>query len=225
MRNIGLLFVAAIVIALAASSSANARTGPGELVTPDHRFDGWTGGQAMGEGWARALSLPVDENPALSGEHCVRLGAHEKVLLVLGFDAATCSVPHGTVVGIIGITTFCDDVEIGTPFFADGETVQRECAVSVLAPLVVSIQLTVNDGKPIDLHQPIYEAFSPQRSVQLLDDNILFVEPGPATLTAFGWVAWLADLPVGRYVLRSEADFTHGDPHVWAPVINVMPAS
>jgi hypothetical protein len=191
-------------------------------VTPDRVFDGLTGGDTMGEGWYQDLTLPAEVNPAFgNGEQCLRLGRRGKVLLVIGFNPVTCTVPEGTAVSVIGITTFCDTFE-PPPFFAVSERAQRRCAVANLAPFVVSIQLTVDGGIPVDLHTPSYEIFSPQRDVQLLPDNFLGVPPGPGTFTAFGWMAWVADLPPGRHVLRSRAVFDDGTDHVLSPIVKVV---
>jgi hypothetical protein len=215
-----------VALQLWSASLASARDlakGPGRLVAPHHRFDGVTGGDAMGAGWYRVLSLPAADNPWFgNGERCVTLGHHRMVLLAIGNGPPqTCTVKQGTAVFVIGIMTFCDNVE-PPPFFGADEAAQRDCAWALLRGDVRSIRLTVDDGKAVDLHVPRYASCSPQRRVRLLADNILGVPPQPATFTACGWVAWLTDLPPGRHALRSEATFTDGTEHLWSPVIRVV---
>ena len=76
-----------------------------------------------------------------------------------------------------------------------------------------SAQLTVNGGEPLDLQTRPYPIFSPQRHVPLLADNFLGVPAGPATFTAWGWVAWLKHLPPGVHTLGTEAVFDDGGVH------------
>jgi hypothetical protein len=87
----------------------------------------------------------------------------------------------------------------------------------------VSITLEVDGGRPTNLHRPRYEIFAPQRSVDLLADNFLGVPAGPATFTAWGWMAWVTKLPPGRHELRSVTVFDDGSDHIWEPTINVTP--
>ena len=91
-----------------------------------------------------------------------------------------------------------------------------------LAPFVESIRLTVDGGNPVDLQTRRNQIFSPQRHVELLADNFLGVPPGPATFTAWGWVAWLKDLAPGVHTLRSEAVFDDGSNHIWELLVHVV---
>ena len=199
MRHLRHIVLAALAVAMCAAPVASAHDqemGGGHLVPPHARVDGLTAGQVMGEAWYRNLTLPVAENPLFgNGEKCARLGRKGKVLLAIGVQA--CTVPEGTTVYVIGITNFCDNVE-PEPFFGADEAAQRKCAVAALAPITESIRLTVDGRKSFDLQNRRNEIFSPQRHVQLLADNFLGVPAGPATFTAWGWVAWLKGLPARR---------------------------
>jgi hypothetical protein len=117
---------------------------------------------------------------------------------------------------VIGITNFCDNVE-PKPYFGADEATQRKCAAN-LAPFVESVQLTVDGGNPVDLQTRRYQIFSPQRHVQLLADNFLGVPPGPATFAAWGWVAWLKDLPPGVHTLGTASCSTMAasTPGIWS---------
>jgi hypothetical protein len=223
MRHFRHLVLAALAVAMCAAPVAGAhdqKTGGGHLVPPDARVGGLTAGQVMGEAWYRVHTLPVAENPWFgNGDGCARLGRKGKVLLGFGFQP--CTVPEGTTVYVLGITNTCDNVE-PEPFFGADEAAQRKCAVAGLRPHTESIRLTVDGRKSVDLLKRRYEIFSPQREVQLLEDNFLGVPPGPATFTAWGWVAWLKDLPPGVHTLRSEAVFDDESAHTWELVVNVV---
>ncbi|MET9463199.1 hypothetical protein ABZY05_51095 [Streptomyces canus] len=200
--------------AVPAASARVTSGGEGHLAGPHKQIDGVTGGDTMGEGWYRSLSLP-------NGDPCVKIGRTGKVLLAIGDGPQTCTVPEGTAVFVIGITAFCDNVE-APPWYGADESAQRECAWSVLRSTTESVQFTVDGGKSIDLQKRRFEICAPQRAVQLPPDNILGIPSQRATFTACGWVAWLTDLAPGRHVLHSEATFNDGpEHHIWSPVIEV----
>ncbi|MFF3712373.1 hypothetical protein [Streptomyces phaeochromogenes] len=217
--------VAAIQLGSIPTASAHGdHGGDGRIVEPRKKVDGVTGRDAMGEGWYRTFTLPAAENPWFEkGERCVKLGRTGKVLLAIGNGPPqNCTVKEGTAVLVHGIMTVCDDVE-EPPYYAVGEAAQRKCAWADLRATTESVRLTVDGGKAIDLQKRRFAICAPQQAVQLRPDNFLKVPAQPATFTACGWVAWLTDLAPGRHVLRSEAAFVGGfEPHVWAPVINVV---
>ena len=74
---------------------------------------GLNGGDVIGVGWSTLLSLPADVNPWFgNGEHCLRPGRANQVLLVVVPPApAPCTVTRGTAVLVIGITSFCSTAE------------------------------------------------------------------------------------------------------------------
>lgn len=217
--------VAAIQLGSIPSASGHGdHGGEGRIVEPRKKMDGVTGRDAMGEGWYRTFTLPAAENPWFEkGERCVKLGRTGKVLLAIGNGPPqNCTVKEGTAVFVHGIMTVCDDVE-EPPYYAVGEAAQRKCARADLRATTESVRLTVDGGKAIDLQKRRFAICAPQQAVQLRPDNFLGIPAQPATFTACGWVAWLTDLAPGRHVLRSEATFVGGsEPHVWAPVINVV---
>jgi hypothetical protein len=211
-----LLQTATSAVAVATPSSGDAR-----VFGPGRRIDGVTGGDAMGQGWYLSLSLPAAENPFFgNGQRCVSAGVTGHVLLVLGPGRVTCTVPAGTAVFVIGLTSFC--LDLATPPDNGGdEAEQRECAWAELR-IVRSVRLIVNGGRAVELRSTRYAICSSQRQVDLLPDNFLGAPAGPATFTACGWVAWLTDLAPGQYRPRTVATFTDGgQPHIWSPVVNV----
>jgi hypothetical protein len=229
VRHLTLKIIIAVSIAIAlvlsgtsASAAGNtSQPGSGHLVEPRATVDGLTAAEVMGEGWYTDLSLPKKINPFFgNGERCVELGQNGDVLMALGFGPVTCSVEQGTAVFVIGATAICTSAE-PPPFGAPDAAGQRDCAKALLDPDTQSISLTVDGGSPADLHIPRFLVCSPQRTVNLLKDNLLKVPPQTATFTACGYVAWLKDLPVGRHTLRSLATFSDGSTHLWEPDVVV----
>jgi hypothetical protein len=222
------VLVIAIGIGLVTSPSAVAsgdgvtRGDVGRLVDPHQQIAGLDGGDVIGEGWSRLLSLPADVNPWFgNGEHCLKLGRADKVLLVVVPPGpAPCTVKRGTAVLVIGITSFCDTAE-PPPYFAVGERAQRRCALASLEP-TTGIGLSI-DGQPsVEIMQRRYQICAPQREVQLLADNLLGVEPQLATFVACGWVVWVTDLPVGLHTISSLATFDDGTSHLYQPEIEIV---
>jgi hypothetical protein len=124
-------------------------------------------------------------------------------------------VDANTTILVWGISSTCDNADPSSPYYAADEPAQRACAVATLAPYVATIHVTIDGGAPIDLHQQRYAIFSPQEAVTLRDDNPFGVPAGPATFTAYGWMAWLNKLQPGRHTLRSKTTFNDGTrPHV-----------
>jgi hypothetical protein len=209
----------AAVLMLFFPSAADARpvTGTGLLLPPATRIDGVTGADATGEGWYLALSQPA------SGAHdsCVPYGNNGRILLALGDQPQQCTVERGTTILVIGLTTFCDSVYPPAP---RTRTAQMRCAWEELDRVTASVRLTVDGGTPVELRRSRFAACSAQRRVVLPPDNILGVDPQPATFTACGWVAWLVDLPVGRHTATTTATGADGEIiHTWSPTIEVLP--
>lgn len=221
-RAIAVIGAVAVLTGANVARADGPAPGSGRIVTPDREFAGWTGGELIGEGWYTELSLPAEINPAFgNGEQCIKLGPNAAILLAIGTAPLRCTVKAGTAVFVIGITTFCDDVE-PPPFFAVGEAAQRDCSWELLKADTTSVRVSVDGGPVTNLQTRRYEACSPLREVQLLEDNFLGVDPQLATFTACGWVAWLVDLSVGVHTLSSVATFVDGSQHVYDPVIKVV---
>jgi hypothetical protein len=217
MRHLRHIALAALAVATCAAPAAGAHDrakGGGHLLPSSAKVGGLTAGDVMGEAWYRNLTLPIAENPLVgNGDQCARLGRTGKVLLAIGYES--CTVPQGTTVYVIGITNCCTSVE-EEPLFGLDAAAQRRCAITGLRPFTESLLLTVDGRKPIDLLKRRYEIYSPQRDVQLLPENLWDFPAGPATVTAWGWAAWLRDLPPGVHTLRSEAVFGWEQPRLGA---------
>jgi hypothetical protein len=213
------LVALAAVVLVPATAQAHPPGGDGRIVPPHARFDGVSGGEAMGQGWF--LSLASATGP----DRCMPFGRSGKVLLALGEGAPqTCTVEEGTTVFVIGLTAFCDSASPPQP---KTRAAQIECAWDFLEQEVgvESMELTIDGGPVVELLQHKFEACSPQRVVDLPPGNFLGAPPQRATFTACGWIAWLADLPVGQHTLHSVA-IADGEPvHTWSPTIDVQPRS
>jgi hypothetical protein len=199
--------VAALAVLLC-SAPAVAQADPGHaVVTP-------TTGKLVGEGWAQIYSLPVSENPTQgNGDPCLEVG--NKVIQEIG---GLCTVEQGTAF-TTSFGTACSDFEEES--FGADEAEQRACALASDST-ILGIELTV-DGEPsIDIHRRKFEVFSPQRTVELPEDNIFGVAPRTATLTAHAWGVVVRNLSVGRHVVTLHVTFPDGSesfPHV----IDVVP--
>jgi hypothetical protein len=218
-RVLGALAVTlGLVGALLAAPVATAESDKASrLVTPDHRFNGFTGGELLGEVWYRAYALPVPDNPYVgNGDPCMRLGRTGKVLFNAGVGIP-CTIKQGRTVFVNGFFWTCDSVEDGVT----GEAAQRACLLQVDDQVETTL-VTVDDAEPVKLNTRRYAAFSPQREVQLPPDNIFGVDPQTATFTARGWVAGLKGLRPGLHTIRSENVFTDGSEYVFTKLINVV---
>ena len=148
-------------------------------------------------------------------------GRSGKVVLALG-AGPTCTAEQGTSVLVFGLTSPCTSNL--PPSFPRTRAAQIECAWAFLEDEVKvdAITLTVDGGPALDLRRRKFEACSPQRHVLLAPGH--GVAPEPATFTACGWIAWMADLPVGQHELRSVATNSTGQEiHTWEPTIVVRP--
>ena len=185
---------------------------------------GLNGGDVIGVGWSTLLSLPAEVNPWFgNGEHCLRPGRANQVLLVVVPPApAPCTVTRGTAVLVIGITSFCSTAQ-PPPSFAVGARAQRQCAWESLKPATIGIRVSVDGRAPVDMLQRRYEICGPQQEVQLVADNLLGVEPQRTTFVPCGWVAWLVDLSVGLHTISSVATFDDGTSHLYEPEIEIVP--
>jgi hypothetical protein len=223
MRHLRQIVPCVLLAALCAPSVAAAH-GPskvGRLVPPAARVDGLTGGQALGLAWERVYTLPEARSPAVgNGEPCLRLGRTGSILVGVAYQPVPCTVKQGTTVLVWGIVNSCSDVE-EEEFFAVGRAAQRRCA-SNFRPFVTSVDLTVDGVGPIHLMTRRFEAFSPFMRVQVQAGHP-FYDAGPATFTAWGWVAWLKHLPPGRHTIVTETGFIDTDElHVISLVVDVV---
>jgi hypothetical protein len=218
--SVSLAFLVLVVV-LGAPQIAGARglrRADRPLLAPTHRVDGLDAGEAMGLTWGLVYTLPEDENSA----PCLRLGRHHEILLPNGSEEVPCTVDSHSTILVWGISNTCDTLDPLSPFYAVDERAQRACAAATIEPYVQEIRLTIDGGTPVDMHQERYAIFSPQQAVRLGADNPFGVPPGPATLTAYGWMAWLRKLSPGRHTLVTETVFNDGSEHVILSNLDVI---
>src|SRR3954453_9131582 len=123
MRHLRWTLAAAVALALCASSPAPAHPphGGGAVITPSNSHE-------MTEWYKTMIELPVPVNPLLGwgDDPCVRMGAHDRILVAISFGDVSCTAEVGTVV-TTGGGHFCDDFE-PPPWFAEGWRAQLRCA-------------------------------------------------------------------------------------------------
>jgi len=209
-RHLRRTLLAALAVGLCASSTpvahASREDRSGAVVVPAH-------GNLVGEFWAQIYSLPVDENPfAGEGDPCLTVARN-----VIQAVPGPCTIKQGTAL-ILGFGTAWSNVE--DPFPVDEEA-QRALALAA-DQAVLEMRLTVDDGDTINIRTSRFEVFSPQRTVELPDENILGVEAQTVTLTAHAWAAVVRNLRPGQHTITLEVVFADGVftvPHI----INVVP--
>jgi hypothetical protein len=201
MRHLHLAVLAVVAITLCAAPVAVAHhpKGGGAVVAPAHKVAGLTGDELMGEAWVQLLSHPAG---TFSGR-CFPVDPKGKVVVPdPGPDfTSSCTVKQGTRVFVF-IGSECSNVE-EPPFFAVGEAAQADCAIAA-DEIFVEISITVDGGEPVDIHNPRFELLSPQRTVDLPDDNFLGAPAGPANFVAHGWGAFVKKLRPGEHTITVE---------------------
>jgi len=201
--------VLAVVLCAAPVAAAHPpdHKGGGPLIAPIDRIGGLTGGELLAESWARALTVS-GEDPYLGG--CAPVAGLKKLVEpvpepVEGAPSpqvtADCTIREGTKLALWP-SAECSNVE-EPPFFGSDEAEQRACAIAFNED-IDSILVSVDGAPPVDIRKPRFELISPQRSVQLPPDNILGVEPQPATFVAHGWGAVLRHLSPGDHTITIE---------------------
>jgi hypothetical protein len=213
----------AFAIALAATSQlwaapiASAHSNPPRATPANHRIDGYTGGQLLGQLWAVFYTAPVD-----TVAPCVTMGRTGKVLHP-NSTATTCTVEQGTPLFVHGWGGTCDDVS-PPPGNAVGRAAQLACLRS-FPDQVGAINVIVDDGPAVNIHVPRFQAASPLEHVQLPAENIIGVPAQPATFTALSWVALVEHLQPGLHSLHVDVVYTDGEVFAFTHSVNVVAKS
>jgi hypothetical protein len=219
MRHLRRAVLAVVVIALCAApvAVAHPQRDGGAVVAPAHKVAGLTGDELLGEAWVQLLSHPAG---TFSGS-CFPVGPRGKVVVPdPGPDfTSSCTVERGTKVFFF-VGSDCSDVE-DPPFFGADEAAQAECAVEV-DEFFVAISIAVDGGKPVDIRNRRFELLSPQRMVELPEDNFLEVPAGPATFVAHGWGALVKKLRPGEHTITVEVTDVEGLTTTTTAFINVV---
>jgi hypothetical protein len=188
------LAVLAVGLCAAPVATAHDHKGGGAVVAPAHKVAGLTGGELLGEAWVQLLSHPANTFAGSCTPVVRRVVSPEP-------DAnanSSCTIEKGTSL-FIPVGSDCSNVE-PDPFFGADEAAQRECAIAA-DEFFVAISIAVDGGEPVDIRKPRFELISPQRSVELPEDNYLGVPAGPATFVAHGWAGLVKKLRLGEHTI------------------------
>lgn len=208
MRHLRPTVLAALVVALCAAPAAGADAPRKAVLTPST-------GPLLGEATAQTYGLPLSENPfAGNGNPCLTVG--HNVIWAVG-SAPHCTVKQGTAILLVVGTAWSSAED---PFPKD-EAAQR--ALALAADQATSeIQVTIDDADPVDIHTRRFERFSPQRTIQLPDENILGVPAQTVTATTHAWSALVRNLRRGHHTISGEA-VIDGEQFVETSSIDVVP--
>ena len=205
----------AIQLAVAPSAAADS----GKAVTHAHRADGMTRGELMGQAWSEWYS-----SPASTQFQCMRLGKTGHVLLAADPNT-TCTLERSDPV-LLFFGTTCDNVVdplVDPSWYAADKKAQRKCAKAWDSKLIADEKVTVDHGKPVDIHTRCYEAFSPQEHVFMPKGNFYGVSARWATFVAHGWPALVDHLSLGLHTIDFEVDWAGGEPDISTRTVNVVP--
>jgi hypothetical protein len=211
-----------LVIALCAvPPGAAAAPKKGAVIEPVvGKVGGMTGSELLGEGWFQELKVPFG---TLSGG-CFGLGRHGKVVASEPDEnfEVNCTLKPGTPF-FLYFGSNCSDVE-EPPFFGETAEEQAECATFVDFDFFVSATVQIDDGPVVQFRTPRFELLSPQRSVVLPEDNLLGVDPGPATFVAHGW-GGIVRLKPGEHTIIVNVTDVDGFTTTAVATINVVPGT
>jgi hypothetical protein len=197
--------VVAITAVCIVTSSATASHEP-RIGDASTQVAGFTAGELLGEELRQILGLPLDRNPAGTGDKCLWAGHRQKVLLLWTIrepdPPAFCRVKAGTPVFFYGYGGECSNVE-APPFFGATERAQRQCMIDFLnANPVEAILVSVDGRAPVDISGERYRAISPQGSVFLPDPNSLGVSGNRrATFVGVAYSAVVRPLAPGTHTI------------------------
>jgi hypothetical protein len=153
----------------------------------------------LGEWWAKALEIPVSENPlAGNADPCVRLGRH---VLAPAFNPdptahISCTVGPRTWILAITFTSECSDAE-APPFFGATPRARRACAIA--ADDGITTNQVIIDGKAYDVSRHRVQTFD--RRVKLPEDDLFGVDASSLRFGADGWAPLIEPLAPGHHVV------------------------
>jgi hypothetical protein len=181
-------------------------------VVPAHRLAGNTAGQLLGDWYVQNLSLPASASPfGGAADLCLDVGRHGKVLSPSGGlltpEGMTCTVRVGRPVLLVMTSADCSTAE-APPFVGETAAEQRACAIKAItaSPDIIdlaAINVSVDGGPVVDIHDPRFFAVSPQRRVVFPEDPVFDATPGAAKFVAAAWVAAIRGMKRGQHVVRA----------------------
>jgi hypothetical protein len=181
-------------------------------VVPADRVQGQSGGRLLGDWFVEILSRPAAASPAGGTANlCLDIGRRGRVLSPAGGIVTgtviemTCTVEVGRPVVLVMASADCSSAE-PVPFFATTAREQRACALRNLNGLgVTSIEVSVDGGRPVDIHQRRFLEVSRQRSVVFPADPVFGADPGPATFVAAAWMAEIRGMRPGDHTVTATS--------------------
>jgi hypothetical protein len=204
------------VVPVAAWADGNTGHGRNPSVVPADEVAGNTGGELVGDWFVDNLSLPADASPFGGAANlCLGLGRHGRVLAPAGGIAdangrieMSCTVKAGRPVVMILTSADCSTGE-PPPFYAATPKQQRACVVENLETAgVTSILVSVDGGRPVDVHRHRFFEISPQRHVVYPQNPVFGATPGPADFVAAAWMAQIRGMHRGQHTVESDIAFT-----------------
>jgi hypothetical protein len=219
MRHLRRTVLAVLGVALCAApvASAHDRDGDrgGPVISPA-RGAGMTGGELLGEVWAQNLALPASNDPF--GGSCIPFARNVIAPHPGETGTATCTATKRTRLFVF-FGSFWSALEEPFPV-----TEEEQLAQAVAADQAIhELNVTVDGGRTVNLVRRRFELFSPQRTVQLLDDNLLGVPAQTTTFTAHAWGAVIRRWRPGRHTVTFEVVAPDwGDPFTLTTVLNVV---
>ena len=201
------LIAAAVAIGAGPAAARPAHHGGGARVVPADVIHGQAGGEILGVGFAQFYGSQIDDPPA----SCRRAGRHDEILRMPPTgDTSTCTVKPGTPIFINGIGNACSDVE-PEPFYGADAAAQAACTVAFTRENVLDVRVSVDGGRPVDIHTRRFHIVSPQMTVVLPEHNLFDLPAGTtATLVADAYAAAIHSLTPGRHRIVSEFVVTEG---------------
>jgi hypothetical protein len=186
--------IALISLGIAPAAGAHdARHGhKGGDFQPVHRLAGSPAGELLAQWWETVLTIPAAQNP-INAENpalCFNIGRRDKVATYASTaETVECTITAGQRLFLTTFGAECSSAE-PPPFFGATEAEQRACVEEFLADQeILAIRLSLNGGRPQDVHNERFEVISRQGNVVFPEAAIFDAEPGPATFVAADWVA------------------------------------
>jgi hypothetical protein len=158
---------------------------------------GLTGDELLGEVWAQNLALPASNDPF--DQSCIPFARNVIAPHPGEPGIARCNATPRTRLFVF-FGSFYSNLD---PPFPTTEEAQLAAAVAD-DQAFHELNVTVDDGHTVNLVRRRYELFSPQRTVQLSDDNFYGVPAQTITFTAHAWGAVIRDLRPGRHKVTFE---------------------
>ena len=199
-RSTVLAVLAVLGVALCAAPAASANDPHGDdggAVIAPARGGGLTGGELLGEVWAQNLALPASNDPF--DRSCIPFARNVIAPHPGEAGVATCNATTRTRLFVF-FGSFYSNLD---PPFPTTEEDQLAAAVAD-DQAFRQLNVTVDYGRTVNLVRRRFELFSPQRTVQLLDDNLYGVPAQTITFTAHAWGAVIRDLRPGQHTVTFE---------------------